>query len=122
MTFIIGTPHIKGAGYYKNDDRLSGGQLSEADVRTCPHCQAVILMQQWRAVENGKMAGGWCTRCNAPICGHCQKRMLTEGCTPFVEFIEKQLGEAAKLKVFKKLAGLDTPAAPSAPLITGTGV
>jgi hypothetical protein len=57
---IIGTPHTKGAGYYKNDDTASGGKKSEADIRTCTHCQAVIKMQAW------KEDGGFCGKCMGP--------------------------------------------------------
>lgn len=120
MTFIIGTPYTSGSGYYMNDDTPSGGVRSEADVRTCPHCQAVILMQQWRRMEGGTLNGGFCMRCFAPVCNHCNKKMQTEGCIPFVAKVEQMLGEAERLRLFRKLAGLDTPAAQHVPLYTGT--
>ena len=104
MTFIIGTPHTKGAGYYNNNDTPSGGKLTEADVRTCLHCQAIILLQKW------KEDGGWCGRCNAPICGPCADRMEFFGCEPFIAQIEKEFNTSEKLFAFRKLAGLDPPA------------
>ena len=69
MTFIIGTPHSKGAGYFMNDDRPADGTLDEADIRTCPHCQAIIKMQEWRK----QTTQGFCTKrmqptCNNPVC------------------------------------------------------
>jgi hypothetical protein len=75
---IIGTPHTHNSGYYKNDDRNSGGRLSEADIRTCPHCQAVIKMQEWAKapVQN------FCLKCMQPACN-------TEACQPCVPFIKK---------------------------------
>jgi hypothetical protein len=91
MTFIIGTPHAHNAGYYRNDDRCAGGKLSEADIQTCTHCQAIIKMQEWR--ENG----AWCSRCNAPICLFCAKRALTFGCEPFVKKLEQQLKQIGRL-------------------------
>jgi hypothetical protein len=101
-----------------NDDTASGGQRSEADIRTCTHCQAIIKMQEWRKIENGAMTGGWCTRCMAPICHHCQKRMQQEGCVPFIARIEREFDAVTKLKQFRKLAGLDEPAPPPV-LFTG---
>lgn len=116
---IIGTPFARGAGYFCNDNTVSGGGKEEADVRTCPHCQAVILMQTWRRVEDGKMNGGFCGRCNAPVCGNCNKRLATHGCEPFMEKIEKGLAASEKLKLFRKLAGLDQPDPPRALIIPG---
>lgn len=109
MTFFIGTPHVKGAGYFCNDNTVSGGVREEADVRTCPHCQSVILMQQWRQVENGKMTGGFCIHCNAPICGLCNKLAAIEGCIPFIQKIDQYHDAVVKLDQFRKLAGLDVP-------------
>lgn len=120
MTFVIGTPHTRGAGYFVNDDRASGGQRTEADVRTCPHCQAVLLMQQWKQVENGSMHGGWCMRCNAPICHHCNRRMKVEGCRPFTQKIEEAFEMDSKLTHFRKLAGLEPPEPPRDLIVPGT--
>lgn len=102
---IIGTPHAKGAGYYRNDDSLAGGKKAEADVRTCTHCQKVILMNKW------KDDGGFCSRCMAPICGFCADEMQTQGCVPFVKKIEEAANRHVKLEALRKLAGLDDPAA-----------
>lgn len=110
---IIGTPHTKGAGYYKNDDRVSGGQQVEGDVRTCTHCQKIIIMQQW------KDSGGWCGLCQAPICGSCADRMEFFGCESFVAMIEKRFNMIEKLAQYRKLAGLDPPAPPQALLLPG---
>lgn len=111
MSFIqgIGTPHTKGAGYYKNDDTPSGGKRAEADVQTCTHCQKLLLMQAW------KDDGGWCGRCMAPICGPCADRMQLLGCEPFLKKIEAELDSLVKYKQHLKVAGLDEPAAPPQP-------
>lgn len=98
---FIGTPHTKGAGYYVNNQALRN--KDEADVRTCTHCQAVILMQQW------KTDGGFCGRCMAPICGPCADRMLSHGCEPFIKQLERALDIRYKLSQFRKLAGIDAP-------------
>lgn len=100
---ISGTPHAKGAGYYRNDDTASGGKKTEADVRTCTHCQKVILMQAW------KDDGGFCGKCMAPICGLCADRMDAHGCEPFVKKIETALEIESKLHQYRKLAGLEPP-------------
>jgi len=99
----IGTAYTKGAGYFVNDDRPSGGQKVEDDVRTCPHCQAVILMRKWAAF------GGFCRQCNAPVCGVCGKRMEVFGCEPFLRTIEKQFGIAESIR-----NGLGPPPEPQA--------
>jgi hypothetical protein len=117
MTFFIGTPFTKNAGFQWNDGRASGGALEENDVRTCTHCQAVILMQQWKRVENGAMTGGFCTKCNAPICGPCNKRMQVAGCEPFLQKLEKHIDMTVKLQQYLRDAGLE-PASPR-PLFTG---
>jgi hypothetical protein len=107
MTFTIGTPFARNAGYFKNDNRVSGGALQEDDVRTCPHCQAVILMRQWRKIEQGKLNGGFCSRCNAPVCTNCTPKLLSEGCLPYIAKLEKALDMTVKLKTYLKLSGLE---------------
>jgi hypothetical protein len=106
MTFIIGTPHVDGAGYYRNDDTPSGGKKAEADIRTCKHCQAIIKLQEW------KEDGGFCRRCDAPICNLCATRMLTFGCEPFLRELEKQASDQMRFIQFAKLAGLEAPLPP----------
>ena len=112
MAFRIGTPYTRGAGYFLNDKDLASRQ--EADVQTCPHCQAVIKMQEWR--DNG----AFCGKCMKPICAKCGTRMLTFGCEPFIQKIEQFAEEQMRYQRFSKLAGLE-PVAPQS-IITGTGV
>jgi hypothetical protein len=112
MTIIIGTPHARGAGYYCNDDTASGGVKSQADIRTCTHCQAIIKMQEW------KQDGGWCGQCSAPICPTCADRMLTHGCEPFIKKLEQALEMSSQLHHFRKLAGLEAPE-PTRSIFTG---
>jgi hypothetical protein len=99
MTFIIGTPHTHNSGYYRNDDRLSGGTLAEGDVQTCPHCQKVINMQEWAKapVQN------FCLKCMKPACNspECQD------CRPFIRQIDLYTDAVVKLQAFIKMAGLD---------------
>lgn len=75
---IIGTPHARGSGYFVNDKDLASRQ--EADVRTCPHCQAIIKMQEWAAspVQN------FCLKCMAPACNN----EACQDCVPFKRKIE----------------------------------
>jgi hypothetical protein len=119
MTFSIGTPFAKNAGYFWNDDRPSGGLKDEADIRTCPHCQAIIKMQAWRKIEQGSMNGGFCMKCNAPVCAHCNKRMQALGCEPFAKQVEREFEMAPKIRQFLVDAGM-VPAKPQQPIITGT--
>lgn len=103
---IVGTPHAKGAGYFVNDDTPSGGKKVEGDVRTCTHCQKILVMQHW------KDDGGWCGRCGAPVCGPCADRMDTHGCEPFIAQIERAMKMQPRLHEFRKLAGLEQPEPP----------
>lgn len=110
----IGTPHTKGAGYFAND--IATNRKQEADVQTCKHCEAVILLQKW------KEDGGFCSRCMAPICGPCADRMLIFGCEPALKRIEQAFELGMKLKHFRKLAGLDAPPADYQPrIVLGVG-
>jgi hypothetical protein len=105
MTFHIGTPHTRGAGYLINGVNLS--RPDEADIRTCPHCQRIIRMQQWRD------DGAWCNKCNAPICGNNNPACVLEnklyGCVPFLKKLEAFTGAQLKRQQFMKVAGLDAP-------------
>lgn len=116
MTFIIGTPHAKGAGYYMNDDRASGGKKAEADIKTCPHCQAIIKMQGWDVVGD---KGAWCNKCFAPICKSCGHKMKIYGCSPFIKQIEEQMERSETLAQFMKIAGLEPPGPPPQEIYTG---
>ena len=75
---IIGTPHTRGSGYYMNDDRPAEGTLTEADIRTCPHCQAVIKMAEWAKAD----PQNFCIKCMAPACNN-------EACLPCVPFLKQ---------------------------------
>lgn len=114
---IIGTPHTHNAGYYRNDDTVSGGRLDEADIQTCPHCQAVLKMQEWKKVENGKMTGGFCMKCSKPVCGFCNKEMQTRGCVPFMQKLDQYFDATVKFDRFLKDAGLEPASA--RPIFTG---
>jgi hypothetical protein len=94
----LATPHTRGAGYFANN--IEYGRKQEADVQTCPHCERVILMQKW------KDDGGFCGRCMKPICGPCADRMLTHGCEPAMQRIERAFDSTVKLAQFRKIAGL----------------
>lgn len=109
MTFNIGTPFTKGAGYAINHQNLTPNQgREEADIRTCPHCQVVINLQQW------KDDGAWCGTCNAPVCGGhgnplCVLERRLYGCVPFLKKLEQFTKGQVNIMAFRKLAGLDTP-------------
>ena len=94
-----------GAGYLMNDDRNSGGGVSESDVICCPHCQTVILLQAWRK-EREEGGGGYCRKCSAPVCGLCLERMLTHGCEPYIKFIERQVEENYRREQNRKVLGI----------------
>lgn len=75
---IIGTPHTRNSGYTMNDDRNSGGRKTEADIQTCPHCQAIIKMDEWAKAPTQN----FCLKCMKPACN-------TEACQDCVPFIKK---------------------------------
>ena len=108
MSILIGTPFKHNAGYFVNDKDLRTRQ--EADVQTCSHCQAVILMQRW------KDDGAFCRGCMKPICSLCGDRMLTYGCEPFLKRLEQFTDAMIKYDQYLKVAGLE-PVAPKPPLI-----
>ena len=62
MTFTIGTPFARNAGYHWNG---AGREKEQNDVQTCPYCQAVILMQEWRKSATQY----FCVKCCKPTCG-----------------------------------------------------
>jgi hypothetical protein len=76
-----------------NDKDLKTRQ--EADIRTCPHCQAVIKMQEWKkaAVQN------FCMKCMQPTCEHA----ACQDCVPFVQKIERYV--EAQLRRVRLLRG-----------------
>ena len=106
----IGTPHIRGAGYFMNYDPDRGRE--EADIRTCTHCQAILKMQEW------KNAGAWCHKCSAPICHLCGSKMVLYGCTPFVAQLDQLVRQSESLSKYLKDLGLE-PAQPAQPIFTG---
>jgi hypothetical protein len=75
VSFRIGTPFSRGAGYFLNNKGLGHAQHEEDDVQSCPHCQGLIKMREWKAssVQN------FCMKCMKPTCDspNCQN------CVPF---------------------------------------
>src|SRR5271169_3907802 len=103
MTFSIGRPHSRGAGYFENRvTRDSAPQKS--DVLTCAHCQKVIRLHDWRD------DGGWCRAEMKPLCGGkegCAERALTHGCEPFMKKLEAFASAQLKLQAYLKRLGLE---------------
>lgn len=85
---IIGTPHARGSGYAINDQNLKTRQ--EADVQTCPHCQAIIKMQEWSkaSVQN------FCMKCMKPTCAN----PACDACVPFVKQLEQYIANQLRIK------------------------
>jgi ssDNA-binding Zn-finger/Zn-ribbon topoisomerase 1 len=112
MSIIIGTPYTKGAGYLMNGKNLNASKRTEADIRTCTHCQKVIQLQAW------KDAGAWCGKCMAPICDECGVRAQTFGCEPFIQKIEQFAEGQMRFQKLLKEAGMAAPV-PQTPIYTG---
>src|SRR6266513_2389124 len=85
MSILIGTPYTRGAGYFLNNKAEPQKNRQEADIQTCPHCQGVIKMQEW------KHDGGWCSKCMRPLCNNptCIQETALYGCVPFTKKIEQ---------------------------------
>jgi len=113
MTFIIGTPHAHNAGHYYNWN--ANGRQEQDDVKSCPHCEAVILLRTW------KEEGGWCAKCNAPLCNNhtCIAETAKLGCVPFIKKLEAHIRATEKLDNLFKIAGLEPPVSPQ-PIYTGS--
>ena len=94
-----------GAGYYINDERASGDGVDEADVLTCPHCEKIIKLQDWRK-EREQGGGGWCRKCQAPVCGPCLDRMLVFGCEPWLKRIDRAFEENYRRAQNRKVLGI----------------
>jgi hypothetical protein len=114
MTFKIGTPFSRNAGYFVNDKALRTRQ--EDDVQTCKHCQAVIKMREWRTI-----GGGWCSKCNSPLCNNpiCIAETARLGCVPFTKKLSQSFEAGEKLRLYLKTSGLDAPVPPQSPIYTG---
>jgi len=105
MSRQILTRQGDGAGYHLNDDRSSGGGQQEHDVVCCPHCQAVMFLQDWRK-ERSLGGGGWCRQCFAPVCGPCLDIMLVSGCVPFMQKVEQALEADIRKRQNAKVIGI----------------
>jgi hypothetical protein len=112
MTFFIGTPHTHNAGHFINRD--ANGRATEDDVQTCKHCQAVVLMREW------KEEGGWCAKCESPLCNNpaCMEQTSKMGCVPFAKQVELYVEHSHKIEQLIRTAGLEPPV-PSQPIFTG---
>ena len=87
-------------GVLVNDDRASGGQLTEADVTTCAHCQAIVRRDKWR------FHGGWCGQCCAPVCFLCGERTKSEGCMPFLRLVDAALDRQYRRQQNARILGI----------------
>ena len=99
MTFRIGTPHSRGAGYFVNNQNSANKQ--EADIQTCAHCQKVLILKDWQA------EGGWCRHEMKPLCLACADRSLKFGCEPFLKTLEQHITAQMRESIFSKLAGTE---------------
>jgi hypothetical protein len=78
---------FNGQGYFRNDDRASGGKLDEDDLVGCRHCHKPMKKRTWRD------AGGWrCYVCDAPLCQRCGQEPAQLRCAgPFELQLERAL-------------------------------
>ena len=88
-------------GYLRNDDRASGGVLTEQDILTCLHCQKVLKRER-----NQYLDADWCSRCAAPICRKCAAKALTEGCVPFKKLVDEAMERTERAKQNARVMGI----------------
>jgi hypothetical protein len=99
-----------GMGYFRNDDRASGGKLVEDDLLGCGHsglkaqmqgCVPTMKRSEWKNV------GGMCYVCNAPLCPACTSRALRFGCDgPEVGRIEDLVNDMYRRQQNAKILGI----------------
>ncbi len=89
-----------GTGYFRNDDRPSGGKLSEGDVLGCSHCQQAMPKAEW------KLNGGICFICAKPLCLICYERTRTFGCEVFEKNIEHAVADLYRRQQNAKILGI----------------
>lgn len=92
---------MNGAGYFRQNNRASGGRLVEADVVGCAHCQRAMLKADW--AEDG----GFCHCCDAPVCGPCADAMLTAGCVSFKAKLDAELERSYRARQNAMLMGAE---------------
>ena len=97
---------FNGSGYFMNDDRASGGKLSEDDVIACAHvapgCRgAAMKKSEW------KLKGGMCLACAKPLCFACYGRATKFGCEgPEDKRIERAANELHHRQQNAKVLGI----------------
>jgi hypothetical protein len=98
------TSIFSGAGYFMNDDRASGGKLTEDDILSCAHrieCSGAMKRSQW------KLHGGMCLKCNQPLCGKCYERAKRFGCEgPEEKRIEQAVNDMIRRQQNAKVLGI----------------
>ncbi len=67
---------FNGSGYFRNDDRVSGGELEQDDLIGCGHCPRPVKKHKWQ------LKGGMCYVCGKPLCFACyEETCKTKQCT-----------------------------------------
>lgn len=65
-------------------ERVKGGEVFEAALITCGHCQATVVINPDR-----QRARAWCSKCDHYICDECAARLhLTLVCTTVARRID----------------------------------
>ena len=111
MTFHIGAPHSHNAGYLVNNQFDKRTKL-EADIQSCPHCQKVIRMDEWRK----SVTQNFCLKCMKPTCDSSECDL----CVPFVKKLEQQMSAQMRFISLLKMAGASAPVTPPSPIYTGS--
>ncbi len=92
--------YTDGAGYFVNDERVSGGRLSEDDVLGCAHCQKALKKKIW--LNNG----GYCSQCDQELCVECATKTMTEGCANFKRRVERAIADDYRREQNARILGI----------------
>ena len=76
-------------GYLLNDNRASGGGVSELPTITCCHCQRIVVLNPLRTRERG-----YCRKCDHYVC---DDPACNLDCRPFKAMIDDLQDEVVKL-------------------------
>lgn len=98
----MGRSIFAGAGYVMNDNRASGGTLTEDDILGCVHCQACIDKHNWKKYGENR-----CYACDGPVCSICKFDMAAGGgCKNFHKVVERAIEDRVRSDQNAKILGI----------------
>lgn len=85
-------------GYLLMDNRVSGGQMVEAPILTCSHCQRQLMVNPGRTRDRE-----YCAKCDHYICDWCAaERKGVDECLPMKARLEALQADAFRQEQSEK--------------------